>query len=160
MKIGIYLIIVLFLVGFVYSETAAETGSFKPENEPASQEPTICGDDICQAIENGVCPEDCQEGYTSSTENSSNNTQEESSKTNGNSAVLIPVIVGSLSLLIVVLGLLKRQINESKDDDSLETWVNKQLDDGYSADEIKNILTSKGYNPETIEEILNNDKYN
>ncbi len=159
------LVILLLLASLTFSvvsQEASENGSFRPEEEPQDTGPAICGDDICKDIEEGVCPQDCQEGYTAeNSENSSNST--ETQRTERKSVLPVEVIVavsgGVITFILGLVVLLKsREDNKEEEDDGLDKWIQQQLNDGYSYAEVKKFLRNQGYSEEEIEDAYRNSR--
>lgn len=139
----------------MFSVTGIENDSIGPE-DIQSGEPAVCGDSVCQDIERGVCPQDCQKNGTTENKTASEDSESGIKDLVADNIVFITAISASTGIifLISLLSFRKLGTNSGKDTGKIEEWVQEQLSEGYSRNEIRILLEEQGYSDEKINEIM------
>ncbi|MFB6158950.1 MAG: hypothetical protein ABEJ95_04825 [Candidatus Nanohalobium sp.] len=134
----------VFLVLMAPNSMAIENDSMGP-SEMGGKEPAKCGDNICETIEQGTCPSDCQK-KTESTKSL------KASKSSFNLTLTeIGLIIFSIAL-ITILSLLGARLKNKKDKNSIpEDWLEEKHEQGYTVTQLEKYLKEKGYSTEQIE---------
>lgn len=155
------LIILILLILPLASAQQDYAGSPEVIEQPEPEtETAVCGDGICQPEIQGVCPQDCVEGYNESENSNVQSSNPEQTSSNFTSIEILSGVLTIISGLLLSALLLKKHYSGEENSENrnrdLERKIRKRLRQGENIDSVRNAMQRKGLSQQDIQ---NAEKY-